>query len=217
MKSRKPVALRPPSVPGTVIRRATIDALRTAEEIMESARQEAAAVRAEAQVEAQEVVRSAVERGRADAEGQAVTLTMEAVLRRDAYLASVEGQLAGVVTTAVRRLIDGFDEMTLARSVVTSALLALRGRTEATVRVSPVQLDAIKSHGIELRRRCPGLDVIEFVADPSLPVGACVVISEMGTISTDLASQLHAIESAVARVLDSGNVQTAVTLKGASR
>ena len=126
-------------------------------------------------------------------------IIVQTLVERDAYLASAEQQLVSVVVNAVRKIVGSFDDFSLTRAVVSSALASVRQQASATVRVAAGHVDELNAVVDELKALCPHLTVLKIVGDALLPPGTCVLVSDLGTVSTDIDGQLRAIEAAVAR------------------
>lgn len=131
------------------------------------------------------------------ARSEQAQLILDAAVRRDAYLATVETDLVGVVTHAVRKIFAEFDDAERVRIVVANALRALRNQNQVKVRVHPSQQAALQSSVETLMAACPNLKVLTVESDSRLRPGMCSLSSEIGVVETDLETQLHEIERAL--------------------
>jgi type III secretion protein L len=184
---------------GKLIRRDEAACWRTGVQLVEQARQEAAAIRAEALEQAQEERRRGYAAGIDSAKKEQAHIIAEVLARRDGYLLAVEPELTAVVLNAVRKIFAEFDEPARLRIVVGKALKTLREQTQATVRIHPSEYEALQSSAADLASRYPGLRMLSVESDARIEPGSCVLSSDIGIVETDIESQIREIENAFAR------------------
>lgn len=87
------------------------------------------------------------------------------------------------------------DEKTVA-DIVATALQNARQQEKLTVRVNPSDLPVVERE-IENLTRTGRTKFMDFIADPRVPEGGCLIESEVGTIDARLETQLRVLERAL--------------------
>ncbi len=80
--------------------------------------------------------------------------------------------------------------------IVSTALRNARQREKVTVMVHPSDFEQVKLHS-EKYASDEGIRLLDFVADISVPVGGCVIETEVGKIDARLETQFRVIENAL--------------------
>lgn len=163
------------------------EAERTADETRESARRTARELRAAAYAEGQEAALTELN-----------ALLLEARERREAALAEVERDVLRLAVRLAEKIIGReiqADPATLA-DIVSTALRSARQHETLVVRVHPADLPEVQSRRerIDPAGRARFLD---FVPDPQVSRGGCVIQSESGVVDAQLDTQLRALERAL--------------------
>lgn len=118
----------------------------------------------------------------------------------------LERELAGLVAEmaakVVHRQIAVDDSIVL--DVVRGALEHALGAERITVHVATSDLPAVRAAQAELLAAAPGAGELEFVADPEVGPGGCLVETELGQFDARIATQLAALDAEVARILGEG-------------
>lgn len=185
---------------GKILRREDANLWLKGEALLERTRVHADAILAMAQVSADEERMRGFSAGVNAARNEQSQLILDMVARRDLYLGNVEKDLIGVVINALRKIVSDFDDLEKTQIAVASALKALRKQAVATIRVGPSNYEEIRASTNTLIRLCPNLEVLEVEMDPRLKPGACVLISDIGVVETDIETQIRAIENAIGGV-----------------
>ncbi len=165
-----------------------------AEEVIEEAKREAAAILERAREAYEEEKRRGYEEGLREGKMQMTEQMLNMVSQSVNYFASVEEKVIGIVMAALRKIIGEIDDRELVVRVVKNALAAARNQKQVTVRVSPKQVDLVKSRLHEISSEFPAVSFIEVVADGRLPPNGCIVESEIGIVDASVEVQLEAIE-----------------------
>jgi len=192
----KPDALQP-APDRKVLRAGEYRQYADAASLVEAARREAERIRAKALEEAEEEKRRGYEAGLGEARMEQARQMMSLVAANIDYIASVERQMAGVVTCAVRKILGEFDEPDLTLRLVRQALSVVREQKRVTLRLAPNLVEEAKSKVRELLAGHPGIGFLEVVGDHRLQPGACILESELGVVEASLESQLQALEKAM--------------------
>ena len=181
-----------------VIKRSVVEARVEAERIHAEAAAAAAQVREAAAAEAREL-RERVSRGTREAAlSEFIELLLEARERRDRALAEVEQDVLRLSVRIAEKVIGreiARDDTALA-DIVATALRHARQHESLSVRVNPADLQLVQAH----RERIDGTvraRFIDFVPDPRVRSGGCIVESEAGTVDAALDTQLRVLERAL--------------------
>jgi type III secretion protein L len=123
----------------------------------------------------------------------------EQVARADAWFGQVEDRLVMLVTQAIRKIVQGYDERDRVVHSLRSALAVVRNQKQITVRVHPDRLDDVKARTHELAADYPGAGLLDVVADARVAADACVIESEIGIVEAGTEAQLAALEAALGK------------------
>lgn len=171
-----------------------------------SARAEAARIVAEAEAFARDTHQKAVEeaeamRAEAYREGTETALTefeenlLAACEIRDRALRETEQDLLRLAVRLAEKIVgrEIQRDNKAVVNIVAAALQNARQQEKLTVRVNPASLPLVES---EIGNFASGgrTRFIDFVADPRVAVGGCLIESEVGTIDARLETQLRILE-----------------------
>ncbi len=165
--------------------------------LIESARSEAEKIRREASAAFEAEKRRGYEEGLRQARLDQAEQMMALVADNIEFIASVERQMAEVVTAAVRKILGEFEEPELTLRLVRQALAVVRDQKRVTLRIAPELADAARTELQRLLAAHPGIGFLEVSPDPRLQPGACLLESELGVVEADLQTQLQALERAL--------------------
>lgn len=188
-----------------VIKNRVMEAQREADEIVAGARREAESIRDNARRDAEnmreEAHREGLQRSLAEFEqllADARELRLNALQTTERDLLSLSVKIAGKI---LRRELDSNDRAIV--DIVAAALENARQRETIIVHVNPADHAMVSTH----RENFPSSQrtkVLDFVSDPSVPAGGCVIETEVGQIDARLETQLNVIESALLNKSDEG-------------
>lgn len=180
-----------------------------AEQVLEQAKQKAAAIVAEAQ----EQYEAEKARGRADGLAEAQAEIAEQMLtlvsRSVDYLAGAETDVARVVMACLRKILGEFSDEELAVRQARAALQVVRNEPRVTVRVRPELEVSVRERVGDILRGNGEVSILEVVGDERLEHGGCRLETDAGVVDASLEQQLKALE----RVM--GAKQTSVPDKAA--
>lgn len=178
---------------GKIIRREQAMLWRSGEAHLESAKRQVADMlersRSDCLVAQQKAYDDALAQGRQEQ----AALLLEMVLASTRYWDKIETDVVGVVLSAVRKIFADFDAAERVRIVVGHAMKAMQHQTRATLRIHPDDYDAVNESREQLLRLCPALQVLTIERDERLQPHACVLITDVGMVQTDLDAQLRAL------------------------
>jgi type III secretion protein L len=136
--------------------------------------------------------------GRSAGAKDASVLVVETAAKVDRYLASLDGELAGLAFEIIRRVLQDFDDAELVARAARTALAELREAKAVLVQVHPsaeaAARRALADH-LSGAETSPPLIAIE--ADPGLDPRGCVLSTEFAVIDASVEAQLAAIAEAM--------------------
>lgn len=128
---------------------------------------------------------------------------IETVGRTVEYFAGVENEMVELVMSAVRKVVDGFDDREKVMVVVRNALAVVRNQKQMTLRLNPAEVDTVREQINDLLAAYPGVGYLDILADGRLARGACILESEIGMVEASLEGQIQALRQAFQRTLGS--------------
>ena len=187
--------------PGTrVIKASEYAELQDAEKIIEAANQQAELILQNAREVYEEQKKKGYEEGIQSARIDQADQMFKMVSRSIEYLAGLEGTLANILMSGIRRILGQFDEQEMVISLVKNALQHVRHEKSVTVRVPPTQFAVVQARTSEILADYRGVGFIDVVADERLKTGDCIIESELGVIDASIDVQLKALEQRIRQV-----------------
>ena len=181
-----------------VIKNQVVAAQTEASRILEEAEELAAEIRREARDDAELLRREAYRDGVEKAVGEFEQNLLEVREIRERIWRETEQDLLRLAVRLTEKIIGReikTDKKTVA-DIVAAALLNARQQEKLTVRVNPADLPTIENE-IENRKPSGKIRFMDFVADPRVTEGGCLIESEVGTIDAQLETQLRVLERAL--------------------
>ena len=190
--------------PGSrVVRAADIAAWSEAEGLIAAARVQADAIVAGAQAAFEEERQRGYADGMAEAQMEQAEKMIETVSRTVDYFSKVETDMVALVMSAVRKIIDGYDDADRVLIVVKNALSVVRNQKQMTLRLHPQQVDTVRARVNDLLAAYPGVGYLDIVPDGRLGKEACILESEIGLVEASIDGQIAALQGAFQKVLGS--------------
>ena len=186
-----------------VLRAADVAAWGDAEALLASARQQADAIIAGAEAALEAERQRGYAEGVAEAQMEQAEKMIDTVSRTIDYFARVEGDVVALVMSAVRKIIDGFNDEERVLIVVKNALSVVRDQKQMTLRLHPQQVDVARARMNDLLASYPGVGYLDIVADGRLSLESCILESEIGLVEASIEGQIKALETAFTKVLGS--------------
>lgn len=181
----RPLGLAHDAVDG-VLSNETAEALTGAALILARAREEAAAIIADAESARADERRRGHAEGLAEAQAQAAAWLHDARQDLDRRLDQMQMELADVVLHSVRRILHSFDDRQIALETVRSALASLRSEKRLQLFVAPSVEAAIRESLPAFRTDYPEIELIDVIADPALSPPDVRLESELGVVTSIL-------------------------------
>lgn len=183
-----------------VIKAAQAAELTLANDIVTSARAQAAQIVEDAQQHLE------AERKRGFAEGQQAA--QQAVVERlmheqatlDDSLIDIEKTLARLVLASVRKIVHDFDDIALAEALIQSGLTKVRREKRVQIRVPEILTDALKARLDGLLATFAQIEFMEVVEDPTLHAPNIIIETAVGRIDCELGAKLDQLDTAITQV-----------------
>ncbi|EGP45885.1 HrpE/YscL family type III secretion apparatus protein [Achromobacter insuavis] len=186
-----------------VLRGAELAAWADAEQLLAQARARADEIIGGAQAAFEAERQRGYEEGREAALLDQAEKMIETVGRTVEYFAGVENEMVELVMSAVRKVVDGFDDREKVMVVVRNALAVVRNQKQMTLRLNPAEVDTVRDQINDLLAAYPGVGYLDILADGRLARGACILESEIGMVEASLEGQIQALRQAFQRTLGS--------------
>jgi len=186
-----------------VLRGAELAAWADAEQLLAQARARADEIIGGAQAAFEAERQRGYEEGREAALLDQAEKMIETVGRTVEYFAGVENEMVELVMSAVRKVVDGFDDREKVMVVVRNALAVVRNQKQMTLRLNPAEVDTVREQINDLLAAYPGVGYLDILADGRLARGACILESEIGMVEASLEGQIQALRQAFQRTLGS--------------
>ena len=122
---------------------------------------------------------------------------LEVAMQSVEYIEGLEQTIVKVVTESVERVIGELDNNERIVRIVRTALSAVRNQRRIVVRVAPADEKTV-TEGLAsmISHSRDAFGYLDVVMDPRLPVGSCILESELGVVDASLETQLRALEKA---------------------
>lgn len=172
---------------------------RRVREMLAAAEEEGRAIRAGAEAERGRALAEAEERGLREGMARAGALLAAAAEERDRALAAAEPDVGALAIEIARKVLGRELSEAGSRAVFDLAALAVaeaRGRRFVTLRVSPADVEAIRSSGARLAALLDN-GALSIREDASLARGDVVVETEAGRIDARVETQLALLATAL--------------------
>jgi type III secretion protein L len=186
-----------------VLRAAEHAALVQAQTLLDEARAQADAILAGAQEAFEAERRRGYEDGKQEALLDQAEKMIETVGRTIDYFAGVENEMVDLVMSAVRKVVDGFDDREKVMIVVRNVLAVVRNQKQMTLRLHPDDVETVRARINDILAAYPGVGYLDLLADARLAQGACILESEIGMVEASLEGQIAALQNAFQRTLGS--------------
>ncbi|CDM23301.1 Type III secretion cytoplasmic protein [Castellaniella defragrans 65Phen] len=186
-----------------VLRAAEHAALVQAQTLLDEARAQADAILAGAQEAFEAERRRGYEDGKQEALLDQAEKMIETVGRTIDYFAGVENEMVDLVMSAVRKVVDGFDDREKVMIVVRNVLAVVRNQKQMTLRLHPDDVETVRARINDILAAYPGVGYLDLLADARLAQGACILESEIGMVEASLEGQVAALQNAFQRTLGS--------------
>ena len=187
-----------------VIKAHEYTAILDAEAIIADAQERAAQIRREAEDEFEKRRQEGFDAGMVEGQMEISEKMMDTIAASVDYLSSLESSVVDIVTKSLRKILGDLSPTDRITSVVQNALAMARTQSKVTVRVSPADLESVRSRLDEITTPYPTITFVDVVSDSRLESGGCILETAIGVVDAGVETQLKAIESALSRSVTGG-------------
>jgi flagellar assembly protein FliH len=130
------------------------------------------------------------------------TVTSQIVDEKNKILTSLEKDLVDLTLLIAGKVVKSITESykRVVYDNVVAAIGKLKIKSDLIVKVSPDDLPTLEKYKSNLLQEINGIENLQFIEDPTIDKGGCVIISDFGSVDAKIASQLAEIEEQVRRV-----------------
>ncbi|MBQ1428697.1 MAG: HrpE/YscL family type III secretion apparatus protein [Kiritimatiellae bacterium] len=185
-----------------LVRASDVATVRGAADIIAAAEAEAAEIREAAKREAEAERKRGYEQGLDEGRAEIVDKKLELVDSSVLFMESVEGKMADIVMTALRKCVAEIGDEALVVQIVKKVMEAvIRTQKKVILKVAPEMVSVVRAKLGELTSRYPTVETADVVEDERLKGTACVLETEAGVADASIDTQLAAIERSIHRHL----------------
>lgn len=185
-----------------LVRASDVATVRGAADIIAAAEAEAAEIREAAKREAEAERKRGYEQGLDEGRAEIVDKKLELVDSSVLFMESVEGKMADIVMTALRKCVAEIGDEALVVQIVKKVMEAvIRTQKKVILKVAPEMVSVVRAKLGELTSRYPTVETADVVEDERLKGTACILETEAGVADASIDTQLAAIERSIQRHL----------------
>lgn len=186
------------TAPRKVLKNQIISANDEAARILEEAENFALDIRREAEIDAENLRAEAYRSGTEKAVTEFEQMLLDVREIRERVWRETEQDLLRLSIRLTEKILgrEIQSDKTAVADIVATALQNARQQEKLTVRVNPSDLPTIEKE-IENLSRSGRSQFMDFIADPRVSEGGCLIESEVGTIDARLETQLRVLERAL--------------------
>ena len=185
-----------------LVRASDVATVRGAADIIAAAEAEAAEIREAAKREAEAERKRGYEQGLDEGRAEMLDKKLELVDSSVLFMESVEGKMADVVMTALRKCVAEIGDEALVMQIVKKVMEAvIRTQKKVILKVAPEMVSVVRAKLGEITARYPTVETADVVEDERLKGTACILETEAGVADASIDTQLAAIERSIQRHL----------------
>lgn len=184
---------------GHVIPADEFDAIEEAARLMRDAEERSAGIIADAKIVYEQEKLRGYEDGLENARLEAIKRLIDEHRILDRALQEVAQDLSILVSSCVRKLIDGFADTARVESIVRIALGKMRREKRVEMRVSPALCPFLRSSVDALRNDFPEIELIDVIEDEALASDQVIVETSLGRVDGNLGQRLEELDLVIRR------------------
>ncbi len=179
-----------------VLKGDVVQALSSAERIVEEARQRAREIVEKAQAEQAAIREQSSREGYEEGLGQLNDIIADAKRKYGKILEGAESELLKLSLKIAERIVGKALEMdrSILLDIIHKAIQSLKYQKEIRIRIHPEDVAYLKDQKMQLYAMLGESKEIEVVEDPLVGRGGCIIDTEIGTIDARLETQLKVME-----------------------
>ena len=181
-----------------LVKAADAATVRTAEEIIADALEEAARIREEAKAAFEAEKKRGYEKGIADGKVEISMQKLDLLDSSVAFMESVEDKMADVVLKALRSCVVEIGDREMVVQIVKKTMTAvIRTQRQVALKVAPEMVEVVRGRVAELKAAYTTIETLDVVEDPRLKGTSCVLETEAGVAEASVETQIAAIEKSI--------------------
>ena len=181
-----------------LVKAAEAATVRTAEEIIADALEEAARIREEAKTAFEAEKKRGYEKGIADGKVEISMQKLDLLDSSVAFMESVEDKMADVVLKALRSCVVEIGDREMVIQIVKKTMNAvIRTQRQVALKVAPEMVEVVRGRIAALKADYTTIETLDVVEDPRLKGTACVLETEAGVAEASVETQIAAIEKSI--------------------
>ncbi len=174
-----------------LVKAAEAATIRTAEEIIADALEEAARIREEARAAFEAEKKRGYEKGIADGKVEISMQKLDLLDSSVAFMESVEDKMADVVLKALRSCVVEIGDREMVVQIVKKTMNAvIRTQRQVALKVAPEMVEVVRGRVAELKAAYTTIETLDVVEDPRLKGTACVLETEAGVAEPSVETQI---------------------------
>jgi type III secretion protein L len=199
-----------------VVPRSEFAAVEEANRLLSQAEATCARILREAEEAYQNEMRRGYEDGLVEARIQSVGQLLHDNRELDQGLLEIQRDLARVVIDCVRKLVDGFDDVTRAEALVKAAMKQMRRENVAELRVPTSLHGHFRERIAAILSAFPEVQLVDVVEDSTLEPPRIILETSIGRVDGNLAQRLDDLETVIrsAHAKESADALDALTTIG---
>jgi type III secretion protein L len=199
-----------------VVPRSEFAAVEQANHLLSEAEATCARIIREAEEAYQSEMRRGYEDGLVEARIQSVGQLLQENRELDQGLLEIQRDLARLVVDCVRKLVDGFDDVTRAEALVKAAMRQMRRENVAELRVPTSLHEHFRQRIAAILSEFPEVQLVDVVEDSTLEPPRIILETSIGRVDGNLAQRLDDLETVIrsAHARDSADALDALTTLG---
>lgn len=172
-----------------------------AAELVAAAKEKATQIQADAQIAYEAEKERGYQDGLEKVRQQQSQLLIEAQTARDLFLVNAEQQLADLVLSAVKSIMQSFDQVDLTLNITREAITHARHQKTITLRVHPDLTEQVNVRIQDMLSELTDIGFIEVVGDQRVKLAGCLLETETGVVDATLESQINALSFGIRKAL----------------
>lgn len=188
---------------GRIVKGEVYRASLEADQILASARAEAAQIVKTAEDHYQAEKERGYAEGMRNAQTAGAAINLTRIAEANRYFLTVEERLVEVVERVLKKVLGEFDEQELLLRAARHALRWARTQSRVTLRVSAAQADHLRDNLGKLTQNYPAIEIVDIVPDERLTALDCLLETEIGEVEASVETQLAAIKLAFRQAIRS--------------
>ncbi len=167
--------------------------------LINEAKAKAEAIIAGAQKAFDEERKKGFAKGEEEGKAKLAEHMMESISKSIHNLEAFEEQVIDIVMKALTRILGEMDDKEKITRVVKQSLALVRNQKRVALKVNPSDARILEAEVDEVLKSFPGIGYIDVIADNRIPVGSCMLETDIGVVDARLDVQVEAIRKSLTK------------------